>query len=161
MSETHVRLATEADAESIADLWLEMMLVHQELAPEVWTLGPEALERYREWLPTMMQDENRRIFVAEEGTHLIGYVVVGKGDRPPVLTPPTWGRFAEICVSPSRRREGIGRRLVAAAMEWFRAENVPLIEVGYAADNLMSVPFWEGLGFRPYMIKAVMEVETR
>ncbi len=56
MNDIRVRLATDADTEPIVGLWLEMMEVHAALVPEYWTLGPDPLPKYREWLATMMQD---------------------------------------------------------------------------------------------------------
>jgi len=155
MKEVAVRLATEKDVEAVVALWRELMAVHQELAPLVWTLSQDAEERYRDHLADMMQDANHQVYVAADRDEVVGYLVVEKAARPPVLTPATRGVFGEICVAPPARRAGVGRRLVAEAMRWFREEGLAMAEVGYATDNPMSAPFWEGLGFRPYRITAV------
>jgi GNAT superfamily N-acetyltransferase len=160
MSDVMVRLGTDVDVEAVVELWRELMAVHQAIAPMVWTLSEDAEERYRAHLADMMQDPNRRVFVAARQDEVVGYLVAEKGDRPPVLVPSTRGIFGEICVAPSARRAGVGRRLVGEAMRWFREEGLPMAEVGYATDNPMSVPFWEGLGFRPYQVKAVRSVES-
>jgi ribosomal protein S18 acetylase RimI-like enzyme len=106
----------------------------------------------------MMQDETRRVFVAEQKGEVVGYVVLEKKTRPPVLAHSHYGAFGEICVAPAARRTGVGEALVAAGLKWFEGEGLSVIEVGYAANNPMSVPFWEGQGFRPYMISGVREL---
>jgi GNAT superfamily N-acetyltransferase len=135
------------------------MAVHQELVPLVWTLANDAEARYREHLANMMRDENRRVLVAEQEGGVIGYVVVEKSARPPVLAHSDYGVFEEICVAPCARRAGVGRALVSAGVEWSGRNGLCVAQVAYATENPMSVPFWEGLGFRPYQITAVRSVE--
>lgn len=155
MNRTSVRPATEQDSEAIVALWRELMAVHQELAPLVWRLSDDAEARYREHLGKMLQDPDRRVFVAEQESEVVGYLVVQKGTRPPVLAHSTRGIFGEIFVSPSARCRGVGRELVEAGLRWFREEGLAMAEVSYASDNPMSVPFWEGLGFRRYQVAGV------
>lgn len=106
MSDVMVRLGTDVDVEAVVELWRELMAVHQAIAPMVWTLSEDAEERYRAHLADMMQDPNRRVFVAARQDEVVGYLVAEKGDRPPVLTPSTRGVFGEICVAPAARRGG-------------------------------------------------------
>jgi len=117
MGEVTVRQATEEETEAIVTLWHELMAMHQELTPLVWTLSEDAEARYREHLTSMLQDENRRVLVAEQNGAVVGYVVVQKGTRPPVLANSDYGVFGEICVAPSARRTGVGGALVAAGLD--------------------------------------------
>ncbi len=154
MTQVTVRRATLDDVKAIVALWRELMAVHYQVAPLVWTLSDDAEERYREHLGNMMQDPDRCLLVAEQEGTVVGYFVAQRGTRPPVLVPARRGVCEEICVASSARRRGVGKALVAEAMRWFESEGLPMAEVGYATDNPMSVPFWEGLGFRPYRITA-------
>jgi len=161
MSETAARLATEHDSESIMTLWRVLMAFHQEVAPHVWTLTSDAEERYRGYLNQMMQDANRRIFIAEQDGEAVGYLVAAKGQRPPVLVPSARGVLEEICVAPTARRRGVAKALVAEAMEWFQQEGMPMVEVGYATDNPISGAFWQAQGFRPYRVTAARFPSSR
>ncbi len=150
-----IRRAQPEDTEAIVPLWQELARLHAELAPDAWGLNEEAEARYREYLATAWQDEHRRLFVAVREGIVVGYLAAVKSERAPVFKANTCGVIGEICVAPAARRQGVGKALVAAALEWFREEGLPLAELGYATDNPMSVPFWEGLGFRPYLRKGI------
>jgi GNAT superfamily N-acetyltransferase len=92
---------------------------------------------------------------------VVGYLVVEKSARPPVLAHSNYGVFEEICVAPSARRAGVGKALVSVGLEWCEGKGLCAAQVGYAADNPMSVPFWEGLGFRRYQISGVRALGAR
>lgn len=155
MSNCTVRRATCQDAEAIVALWHELMLLHQRLAPLVWTLSDDAMARYREYLSDNLQDERKRVLVAARNGKVVGYLVAEKGTRPPALAHSGYGVLGEICVAPSARRTGVGKALVSACLQWFRSEGLTAAQASYASDNPMSVSFWEGLGFRRYQITGI------
>ncbi len=76
--------------------------------------------------------------VAERNGHLGG-----------VLTWLVEGDTMEfVSLDASRRREGIGSRLVADAIERARAAGVRRIVLTTTNDNCTSLFFWQRLGFR-------------
>ncbi|GAA1552687.1 ribosomal protein S18-alanine N-acetyltransferase [Kribbella lupini] len=95
------------------------------------------------WNPESWSDEftraDRRILVADEST-LAGYVVLLV---PPVVEDPV--DLLRIAVDPAYRRTGLGRRLLAAALDSQRARTV-LLEV--AAGNDAAIGLYAGFGFR-------------
>jgi len=159
MKEVRVRRATEQDLEAITNLWREMIDLHQEIEPAVWTTIPEANDHARRYFACCIGDADHAVFVAVAGSDLVGYLNAFKEKRPPMLTPPVVGGIGECCVTLAFRRRGAGRLLVAEAMNWFHAQGLALAEVGYAVGNPMAVSFWKGQGFRPYRAKALRPVE--
>jgi ribosomal protein S18 acetylase RimI-like enzyme len=158
MTELIVRQATEQDVAAIVQLWREMADLHAEIEPMVWTLSPEADERCRQYLRDCIESSDCRLFVAVDAQRVVGYLLACKAKRPPVLVPPEQGAIQDACVTRSARRKGIGTRLVAAAMEWFRSEELTIAAVSHALGNDMSSAFWRAQGFRPHLASCVRPI---
>ncbi|HIE50266.1 MAG TPA: GNAT family N-acetyltransferase [Armatimonadetes bacterium] len=63
------------------------------------------------------------------------------------------GYISDCFVVPSARRQGIGRRLVEAALQWFREYGVEEVEIGVLPSNRAAGAFWEALGFEPFRLQ--------
>lgn len=78
---------------------------------------------------------------AYDDGELVGTVMVGHdGHR-------GWIYYA--AVRDSRRGEGIGRQLVAAAEEWVSSRGVPKLMLMVREDNTAVQDFYVGLGYAP------------
>ncbi|AHE56963.1 GNAT family acetyltransferase [Sphingomonas sanxanigenens] len=51
-----------------------------------------------------------------------------------------------LAVAPDRQRAGLGRRMMAAAEQWLRAQGVPKIQLMVREDNHAAIGFYEALG---------------
>ena len=69
------------------------------------------------------------------GTAMVGY----DGHR---------GWLNDLGVHPDRRKEGVGRTLVEAAVALLRARGCPKLNLQVFAANEGAVAFYEALGFR-------------
>jgi len=152
-----VRLASHDDLDALLGLWREMMELHREIEPRVWSVDAAADEHFRRYMSDRIGDEDFRVFVAVRQGEVVGYLLAVKAKRPPVLSPPVEGVIQDCCVTRSARREGIGKLLVAEALAWFRAEGLSLVRVSHALGNEAGSAFWEAQGFRPYMVSCVWE----
>jgi GNAT superfamily N-acetyltransferase len=56
--------------------------------------------------------------------------------------------LAEIDVHPQHARQGLGRRLVAAVVDWARAGQLPSVGLTTFRDIPWNAPFYASLGFR-------------
>lgn len=78
------------------------------------------------------------VLLARDGGALIGSVMVGDdGHR---------GWVYYLAVAPDRRREGLGRRLMAAAEGWLRERGAPKLQLMVRSDNEAALGFYEALG---------------
>ena len=78
---------------------------------------------------------------------LPGMCIVRIDHAPPILQETTRAEITDLCVREGERRQGIGRRLVAAALAWVRAAEVGRTEVQVAVGNTEGQAFWRALGF--------------
>jgi len=51
-----------------------------------------------------------------------------------------------LAVAPERRRQGLGRRMMAAAEDWLRAAGAPKIQLMVRDGNAEAIAFYEALG---------------
>ena len=79
------------------------------------------------------------IFVAEADGGIIGTVMAGHdGHR---------GWVYYLAVDPARRRDGLGRRLVAQAEDWLATQGVPELMLMIRDTNTAVQAFYERLGY--------------
>lgn len=73
-----------------------------------------------------------------DGEALIASVMVGfDGHR---------GWVYYLAVAPDRRRQGLGRSLMAAAEAWLRERNAPKLQLMVRTTNAEALGFYEALG---------------
>jgi len=87
----------------------------------------------------------------DQGTRSAASMVVfDEGDRPIgfVLTGDSW--IVQIGVVPSRRREGIAKRLVGHAVEHIAAGGSEEVWLNVNEDNAPAISLYEGLGFTQF-----------
>jgi ribosomal protein S18 acetylase RimI-like enzyme len=52
-----------------------------------------------------------------------------------------------LCVTPHRQRQGLGRRMMAAAEAWLAARGAPKIQFMVRRDNAAALGFYIALGY--------------
>ena len=78
------------------------------------------------------------VLIARTESELAGSVMVGDdGHR---------GWVYYLAVADARRREGLGRTLMAAAEDWLRERGAPKIQLMVREDNDAALGFYEALG---------------
>lgn len=104
------------------------------LPPEIrdGAIAPEKLERAR---------RGDRLWVAvDEAGEPVGFLLAEeKGGT---------GFIVEVDVHPEHQGRGIGRRLIAAALDWARESGYPSLTLTTFASLPWNAPFYERIGFR-------------
>jgi len=93
-----------------------------------------------------------QVFVAEENSRLVGYVDVNWKEWfvPSVL--PKMGNVDMMYVQEPYRSQGLGKKLLDKATEWFRSQGVEAAQLEVAEMNEKAVEFYRREGYRPYNI---------
>jgi GNAT superfamily N-acetyltransferase len=68
------------------------------------------------------------------------------------------GFLADIYVDATVRRNGIGRMLVTALIDWFRDKGLRYFEWHAAVQNPDGIAFWRALGGREVMLRMRADV---
>jgi len=152
-----IRQATLEDIDGIELLWKEMAVFHQKI-DSYFTIIPEAEANHRTYMTGLLQDESKRIFVADDAGCLLGYLMADVKAYPPIYFHKNYGNIGGISVTASARRKGVGRKLLSVALEWFRDQGLQRVECGVAVENPLSQGFWKGVGFRGFMEMHVLNL---
>ena len=123
-----MRPATLADEEEVVALWHACGLTRP------WN-DPSADFRLALATPTST------VLMVREAADVIGSVMVGfDGHR---------GWIYYLAVSPSARRQGVGRTLMAASEQWLRDRGAPKLQLMVRDDNAAALEFYATLGLEP------------
>jgi ribosomal protein S18 acetylase RimI-like enzyme len=160
----HVRPATPRDIDAVARLWEELVRYHRMLDPDLPDATPQGALRYGRRIIDRLDDPMARVLVAEvdseRGKHVVGYVLGLVVDLVPEMFAQEAGGFlADIYVSNDYRRQGIGRALVEALIDWFRKQKLGYFEWHVAARNPDAVAFWRAMGGREMLLRMRANLE--
>ena len=85
----------------------------------------------------------RCLFVAESERGLIGFAV----GKVILVSSETSSELENVAVAASARREGVGRALCEAVIEWCRMQGAAAIELEVRAASAGAIALYSGLGF--------------
>lgn len=157
-SSVAIRPATQRDVEAIGDLWVELMNFHATLDAR-FSVPRNGRANYIRQTQKALRDENFQVLVAVEGRQVIGYVMGYIGQNPPILARPRFGFIADLCVTHSRRRRGVGERLVREICRWFRLRGLDNVQMNVAHNNPLSQAFWRKMGGTDYLDHMWIDLE--
>jgi len=152
-----LRYATAADMASLEPLWHDLYQ-HQFDHGMLLRLPKGA---YDAWLKSIAPFLGRfaNVFVAEEGGQLVGFVAGRIRTLPPYFGSGTIGAISEVFVAESHRGQGIGRRLLAFALEWFQAQDISRVELQVVAGNQDGIRFYRQLGWHQELLQMVWDTK--
>ena len=150
MTEGLVRPARIQDLDRVAALWSAITKHHAHLDP-LFSMRPDADAELRELLSALLRDPDAEIFVYDALGDLPGMCIVRIDRAPPILEEVERAEITDLGVRESHRRRGIGRTLVAEALQWVRENGVTRVEVQVARGNTEGQAFWHSEGFGDFM----------
>jgi GNAT superfamily N-acetyltransferase len=88
-------------------------------------------------------------FLAHLDGRDVGLLTIELTSPAPRLCPEGQPYIGATGTVPEVRRRGVGRALVAAALDWAQGSGYDWISVDFNTGNALSRPFWLGTGFHP------------
>jgi len=157
-SNAAIRPATHRDVEAIGDLWVELMNYHATLDSR-FSVPRHGRNNYVRQLQKALRDESFQVLVAVEDRRVIGYVMGYIGQNPPIFAKPRFGFIADLCVTQTQRRQGVGQRLVREICRWFHLRGLDSVQMNVAHHNPQSQAFWRKLGSTDYLDHMWIDLE--
>lgn len=152
-----IRRAREQDQQQLGVLWLGLMREHAAMDPR-FGVADDALERWSNDFGAWLGDEHTRIFVAERGDVLVGFIAACLWEPPPIYAVSEEVYVTEIYVAPDARGQGVGGRLLAVVKAWAEALPVERLRVGVLAANADGRAFWERQHAQPFSLTLTIEL---
>lgn len=161
MDQIVIRAAQAEDIDAVACLWEALVDYHHRIDPELPSAAPQGAKRYARRLVDRIDDPTSCLLVADANGEVVGYVFGVIVDlAPEMFMHDASGFLADIYVSDSYRRQGIGRRLVEGLAAWFSEKGLRYFEWHVAARNEESVAFWHSVGGRNVMLRMRAEIDS-
>jgi GNAT superfamily N-acetyltransferase len=162
MPDVTIRRARTADAERLADLWLALLRTQAEQDDRI-DVSDDAAERWHNDFPVWLDDETRRIFVAELDTaegregEVCAFASAHRWGPPPIYAESEEVYLDEIYVAPDAQRQGIGGQLVDAVREWAEGLGAQRVRAQVLASNDAGNAFWDAQDAAPLTITRAIE----
>ena len=160
ISDVAIRPATDADAATIGRLGALLVRMHHAFDAQRFMSPARDAERgYAAFMQAQLAERDVTVLVAERAGAVIGYVYAGLEPRDWMSLRDSAGVVHDVVVDPLHRRAGVGRMLLAAAMEWLRAHGAPRVILWTAERNEAAQRLFAESGFRRTMIEMTRELE--
>ena len=155
-----VRRATPADLPRIGRLGALLVEEHYDFDPRRFLAArPGTPEGYASFISTQLEDPDVAVLVAADDGEVIGYAYAAvEGYDYMALRGPA-GVLHDIIVDPGHRGRGVGRQLLAAALEFLRSRGVPRVVLSTAERNEAAQHLFASIGFRRTMIEMTLELD--
>jgi len=155
-----VRPARREDEPLLGRLGTMLVVEHHDFDPQRFIAPiPDLPKRYGEFLISQSERPDKIVLVAEKAGEVVGYAYGGvEGNDYMVLRGPA-GELYDVVVDPEHRREGIGTRLLDAALAELERLGAPRVVLFTAEKNHGAQAMFAGAGFRRTMIEMTREFD--
>jgi ribosomal protein S18 acetylase RimI-like enzyme len=154
-----IRPATAADQQALGRLGALLVGEHYRFDPRRFLAPvPGVAERYGAFLVSQAQAAGKLVLVAEVGGAVAGYVFGGMEGHDFMVLRGAAGELYDLVVDPAHRRQGIGRKLLEAAVELLAGQGAPRVVLFTADKNGSAQAMFASAGFRRTMIEMTRDV---
>ena len=152
-----VRQASLRDYEELCALFDELDELHRQARPDMFQPFPPPA-RTREQIAHWLAQPDSTVLVAQSQEGVVGLAVLLTRTPSPFAgaVPRKVIELDNLVVRADRRGRKVGRRLLAAAVEWSRQRRATHVEVAVHAFNRDARRFYEGFGFSASVDRLVL-----
>jgi GNAT superfamily N-acetyltransferase len=150
--------------DELESLWKSLQEHHRSVDPGVPGIPPRSAddswprrrEKYVEWL----RHPDAFVLLAEHASAPVGYALVSMHEPADDthVTGERWAELQTLSIEPSRRRGGLGTRVMERIYEELRAMQIEELAIGVIATNLGAMRFYERQGFHPWVVTTLGKV---
>lgn len=123
-----IREMTVGDYDNVYGLWRTIK-----------GFGIRSIDDSREGVERFVRRNPTTSIVAEEDGKVIGAILCGHDGRR--------GCFYHVCVKEEHRKRGVGKKMVAAAMEALKKEKISKVNLIAFQSNQVGNRFWSSMGW--------------
>jgi ribosomal protein S18 acetylase RimI-like enzyme len=154
-----IRPATPQDLPTLGRLGALLVRTHHDFDPKRFMAATQQTETgYASFLGSQLDAPNVAVLVAETDGTVIGYTYAGVEGRDYMSLRGPAGVLYDIVVDPARRRNGVGRLLLDATLQFLKSHGAPQAVLSTAVHNEAAQRLFESAGFRRTMIEMTAEL---
>lgn len=121
---------------------------------EVWAAAhkglpfrPDYKNSFEHWINELIDNEDSAVFVALDGSNMVGAVIGSIIKNSPLFYPDRFGHVNILVVSPDYRKKGTARRLWKAFEAWCREKGVEELRLYTFILNEQARRYWQSHNF--------------
>jgi ribosomal protein S18 acetylase RimI-like enzyme len=154
-----IRPARPDDQDALGRLGAYLVAEHHEFDPQRFIAPlPNLPELYGSFLVSNIDRPNMVVLVAERDGQVVGYAYAGvEGNDYMALRGPA-GVLYDLVVDPDHRRQGIGTKLLEAALADLARLGAPRVVLFTADKNHGAQAMFAAAGFRRTMVEMTREL---
>lgn len=153
-----LRPAFRRDLPALCVIWAELMELHASSDPR-FALAPDAVESWRSMAEEILDRQDGFLLVASGAGGPVGFGLGWIARNPPIYTTTEVGFISELAVARAWQRQGIGRMLVSAARQWFKARSINEFQLSTAVWNETAQRFWQAVGGQCLLLRYHFDVD--
>jgi len=153
-----IRPARIEDIPGVLPMVAKICALHEKWDPAKYSFLENPAERYRRWLGVRAQDPRSVFLVADAGEKLGAFLIGTVEQEIPIYKLKEFGFIHDLWVQEQFRHEGVGRQMVMAAVERFKAIGVAQIRLDTAAANDAARALFSACGFRASVVEMLIEI---
>ena len=144
----NIRPAVMSDYDQLCELFDEVDVLHREIRPDIFR-KPDGRPRSVDHVSKLVTEGNSTILVAQGQDRLLGLAVVVEREAGahPLHVPRRFVEINTVVVRKEARRQGIGRFLIEAALQWAGHREVTAVEISVYAFNEDALRAYMAAGF--------------
>ena len=126
--------------------------VHHQIRPDIFRAGAQKNDEAD--LKTLLTDESRPIFVAEEDGRVLGYCfcILEETRGNPVLLDEKTLYIDDLCVDEGCRGKGVGKAIYNEILRYSKMRGCYNVTLNVWCCNPGAMAFYESLGLKPQKI---------
>jgi diamine N-acetyltransferase len=102
------------------------------------------------WYRSFSDQPHKEIIVAELASNIVGVAMLEIKQSPAyeALVPRRYAYLNELAVASTYQRQGIGKKLYAASIEWSRERGAASLELNVWEFNARAIRFYASVGMK-------------
>ena len=144
----NVKRAQILDINKISDLLSQVLTIHHTIRPDIFK--PNAVKYRPDELETIIKDDSRPVFVAEDNGVIKGYAfcIIQKHENDNILTDVKTLYIDDLCVDENSRGEHIGKTLYDYVVNYAKDISCYNVTLNVWEGNDSAKGFYESLGMK-------------
>jgi len=146
----HMIEVVKAEERHVADirkLWVEFLQYSEDFHPIYGIREGAEADMEKDFLSPAMANKNKLVLIALDGGKAVAYSVSEIQEPHKLKRKITSASIDHLFVTKDCRREGIGGKMYAEILKWFKAAGVDRIELHVIAKNKAACSFWRKQGY--------------
>lgn len=146
-----IKSATKKDLDILCDLQYSLVDYHHKIDKKNKT-GRQAGDSFRKMIIKKIRSKKSKIIIVWNEKNPVGYCY-GSIEKPIVLNFKEVGHISDLFIKEKFRSMGIGRMVLDYYFDWFKKNNIKLVQLSVHKQNSGAYDLYRKLGFEESAIK--------